>query len=775
MSWTLLATVVVLLGAALLVALARRAELRRMEARLAQRRRAVRSGSARAELQHPVVDLTRCLGCGTCVSACPEEGVLELIHGQAVVVNGSRCVGHAACERECPTGAIHITLANLEERRDVPALTQELEAVGTPGLFLAGEVTAHALIKNAIDQGVAVAREVAQRTAVPARDGELLDLCIVGAGPAGLGCALEAKEHGLSFVILDQESCVGGTVAKYPRRKLVVTQPVELPRHGKLAQLEYSKEELVELWDELARAEELPLLGGVVFERAERHGDGTFTVHAGAERVRARHVCLALGRRGTPNRLGVPGEDLSKVAYSLLDAHSFQGRRIAVVGGGDSAVETALALAEQPGNAVLLTYRGESFHRIRARNQTRLEEALAEGSLRVALSSRVVAIEPESVLLEHRPSRESTPAALPAQGPASDPGTGILPESRVATLRAGETELERVPNDEVFVMIGGAAPLERLERSGVSFDPALRERPAAPGEQGTGLLRALCVAFLLALGTLSFALWNADYYLVAPDLRATVEKHGLLRSGRGLGLAFGIAATVLVAFNLLYLARRANRPWMRLGSLRAWMTSHMVTGILALLAALLHAAMSPRETVGGHALWSLAVLLATGAIGRYFYAWIPRAANGRELQLEELRARLDREVDRWGAGERHFFERVRAELSALVERRQWKSSFLGRVTAMFFGQRELAAAAARLRKEGQAAGLDPARIEEAVHLAREAGSTALRAGHLEDLRAVLNTWRYLHRWVAALMVLLVVLHVAYVLTYTSGLTDLGGL
>lgn len=744
MSWSLLIAVVAALGVALLVATARRVELRRMHKRLDQRRLAVRAGSADAQLQHPVVDLSRCLGCGTCVAACPEEGVLELIHGQAVVVAGSRCVGHAACERECPVGAITVTIANLAERRDVPALSPVLEAVGTRGLFLAGEVTAHALIKTAIEQGSSVAREVARR-APPADDASAdegpLDLCIVGAGPAGLSCALEAKRLGLSFVVIDQESSIGGTVAKYPRRKLVVTQPVELPLRGKLARTEYAKEELIELWDRVAREERLPIHQGVTFERTEALEDGTWVVHNSLEPVHARHVCLAIGRRGSPRKLDVPGEELPKVAYSLLDARSFQGRRIVVIGGGDSAVEAALGLSEQPGNRVLLSYRREAFHRIRTRNQARLEEALAGGQLQAAMNSRVVAIEPDAVVIEQDSN--------------------------------GTTSRSRVQNDEVFVMIGGTAPVERLEAAGVSFDPALREIGEAPKEQGTGLVPALAAGFALAAATLGFALWNSDYYLLEPQLRAAADKHGWLRSGRGLGLGFGVAATSLIAFNLLYLARRANWRIAGKASLQSWMTSHMVTGILALCAAVLHASMSPRDTVGGHALWALALLLVTGAVGRYFYAWIPRAANGRELELEELHAKLDRYSEHWPPQERGFLERVRRELTALIEARQWKSSFVGRVGALWFGQRDLRARVQGLRAEGLAAGLDAGRIEEALHLAREAHGTALRAAHLEDLRAVLNTWRYLHRWVAALMVLLLVLHVAYILTYTSGLADLG--
>jgi len=743
MSWTLLILVVAALGVALLVAIARRHELARMRQRLDKRERARRAGSHEAQLQHPVVDLSRCLGCGTCVAACPEEGVLELVHGQAVVIHGARCVGHAACERECPVGAITVTLANLQERRDVPALSHELEAIGSPGLFLAGEITAHALIKNAIQQGTSVAAEVARRVSQGARgDGQqLLDLCVVGAGPAGLACSLEAKRQGLRFVTIDQERGAGGTVAKYPRRKLVLMQPVQLPLHGEIGGSEYTKEELVELWQRVADEQDLPLRSGETLEGVERAPDGSFRVHTDLGVHHARHVCLAIGRRGTPRKLDVPGEELSKVAYSLLDANSYTGRRLLVVGGGDSAVETALALAEQPGNAVTLSYRQGSFHRIRARNEARLQAALEQRRLQVEHYSRIVSIEDDRVVLEFDAQ---------AQGGARQ---------------------QVLANDEVFVMAGGVAPVERLEKAGVSFDPSLREAAAPIQEQGSGLLRALAVAFALALAALAWALWNSDYYLLERDLRAADDKHAWLRPGRGLGLGFGIAATALVAFNLLYLVRRNGGRFQRWGSLQAWMSSHMVTGILALLAATLHAAMSPRDTVGGHALWALALLLVTGAIGRYFYAWVPRAANGRELALEEVRARLERFVEHWDVEQRGFLERARRELAQIIEQRQWKSSFFGRVGALLFGQRDLRRALARLAELGRAEGLDEQRIEEVLHLARQAQRSALAAAHLEDLRSVLNTWRYLHRWVAALMVLLLVLHIGYILTYTQGLAD----
>lgn len=737
MSWVLLVVLVFVLGFAFAVAVARRLELRRMQRAVEERTGARERGDVERRLQHPIIDLSRCLGCATCVAVCPEDDVLQLVHGQAMVVNGAHCQGVSACERECPVGAITVTLANLDKREDVPALTPQLEAVQNPGLFLAGEVTAHALIKTAIDHGTAVGAEVARRVSSSPGDDpdEVLDLCVVGAGPSGLACSLEAKRHGLHFVTLDQADGIGGTVAKYPRRKLVVSQAIDLPLHGRLREKSYTKEELMGLWASIAQQHELPIRTGVVFQGVERSNDGIYDVVTDGGRYRARHVCLALGRRGTPRKLGVPGEELSKVAYDLLDASSYRGRRVLVVGGGDSAVEAALALAEQPGNRVTLSYRRESFYRIRTRNAERLEQGLSQSRLDVLFGSEVTAIGPESVDL-------------------------------VVTNGHGPEE-RRLPNDEVFVMAGGIPPVEVLQRSGVSFD-ASRLRPASEVlEEGTGFRNALGIGLALALLTLAWALWYRDYYFLPAHERPPHPHHDMLRPGLGVGLWLGIAATGLILVNLAYLLRRAPSVPFRLGSLQAWMTSHVATGVLAFLCVLLHGAMSPGDTVGGHAFWALSVLLVTGAIGRYFYAYVPRAANGRELELAEFRASLGRMSEAWDRGQRQFRDEARREIDALVERRQWRGSFLGRAFALLGVERELRRVVARIAARGHEQGVAEDQIRETQALARRAHRAALMVAHFEDLRAVLNTWRYLHRWVAALMVVLVVLHIGFALTYSA--------
>jgi len=746
MTWTLLLALVLAPGLLLLGILLRRAELLRMREALRERERAERAGAEEARLLEPVVDLSRCLGCGACIRACPEEGVIALVHGQAMVVNGARCVGHAACERECPVGAVTVTVRNLAERRDLPAVDASLEAIGSPGLFLAGEVTGRSLIRNALDQGANVAREVARRVRAPAHatagsaagpgheDEETpLDLCIVGAGPAGLACALEARRAGLRYALLEQEGTLGGTVAKYPRRKLVMTERVEIPGHGALERRTYEKEELVALWGGIAAEAGLEIRTGTVFQGLARGADGAFEVRTGGGTVRAAHVCLAIGRRGVPRRLGVPGEDLPKVAYSLLDARSFEGRRLLVVGGGNSAVEAAIALAGQAGAEVTLSYRRTELVRASTRNRERLAALVAEGRVRLLLGSEVRSIEPSRATLE---------------------------------LREGDrTNRLVLANDEVFVMAGGLPPVDLLGRSGVSFDPGLRPAVPAPAERGPGLARALAAAFLFAAAALVFALLHRDYYALPAAERPTHPKHDLLRPGRGLGLALGAAAAALVLANLAYLARRAGRLGLRAGSLRAWMTVHVATGMLALLCALLHGAMAPAPTPGGHALLALAVLAATGAIGRYLYAWVPRAANGNELALADAKAALAAVSREWSRGYRRFRETAREEVEALVDARQWRGGFAGRLLGFLLGQRALKRVLRRIRLAGRLEQVDAQEVEETVALARRAHRAAVGAAHYEDLRALLGGWRWLHRWLALFLLLLVALHVLHAFLY----------
>ena len=737
MDWTLFP--LVLLASILLVATVamRRFGAQEQAESLRERHAARARGTDRARLQHPEIDLSRCIGCGSCVRACPEEDVLGLLHGQAVVLHGARCVGHGRCAAECPVGAIALTLGELQQRKDIPVLDAHGEAAGVPGLFLAGEITGFALIRTAVEHGREVAAEVARRIqAAPSnRREDVDDLCIVGAGPAGIACALEAKRRGLRFRVLEQET-LGGTVAKYPRRKLVMTQPVSLPLVGRLTRDSYSKEELMELWQRIAIEHALPIETGHALQNLSRREDGTFELRTDRGIVMARHVCLALGRRGTPRKLGVAGEELAKVSYGLLDAESYRARRILVVGGGDSAVEAAVGLAVQPDNHVSLSYRKSNFTRLKARNERRLAEVLADGRLEVLHSSEVKEIREHEVLLEFG-------------------GDGASPGSRT------------LANDEVFVLAGGTPPFDLLSAAGVSFDHSAR--PAAPlaAGRGNGLAAAFGVGLLATLAALAWAWGFRDYYFAERIERPNLAQHSWLRSSRGFGLAAGVSATALLLGNLAYLLRRSPRFPLRFGALQKWMTAHVATGILALVAALLHGGFAMRDSVGGHALLGLAALVATGGVGRYLYSFVPHAANGRELALDELRSELAVLSEQWDRGDRAFGARVRDAMDELIAEGRTIGSLPGRIASLLGQQVSLRRTLQRLRTEGRAAGVPEDDLQRTLRLARRAHRAALMASRYEELRAILASWRFFHRWLALLIVLLLAVHVATALRFAE--------
>lgn len=767
MNWIPWLTPCLLLAFALTALLRRRAELSGYAHSLAQRTQAKSRGSHKARLQHPSIDLAKCIGCGACVRACPEDGVLQLAYGQAVVVHGARCVGHGLCAEACPTNAIALTLGDLGDRRDLPAIDPKLETVGIPGLFLAGELTGFALVRTAVQHGAQVAHEVAARvgrtrtllpaaapapkraparvavgaggpataeTSAPRRPaaapaaGAPYDLLIVGMGPAGLSCALGAKAAGLNYLALEQQAMIGGTVAAYPRKKLVMTQPVELPLHGKLTQLSYVKEDLVELWEGLHKTYQLPVRTGTTVTGLERDGDGVFTVATNNGPVRAVHVVLALGRRGSPRKLGVPGEDLPKVSYSLLDAESYEHRKIVVVGGGDSAVEAAMALAEQEGNEVILSYRKAEFSRLKARNETRIREFIAERRLQVEFESELVGIDTDVVKLKRKVD--------------------------------GTAQVDVLDNDEVFVFAGGTPPFPLLEAAGVSFDPNDRPPETRDVDRGTGLMVALGLTSIAAVALIVLAVLRRDYYGLSLALRTESPWFELLRPQGLVGLSAGLLASALFAANLTYLWRRSPRFGRLLpGSLRGWMNAHVFTGLFAFLCVCLHCGFSLRDAVGGHAFLALSIVVGTGVIGRYLYAFVPRMQNGRQADLEDLGNQVTAMSGEWDEVGRGFGAAVRAQIEGALAAEKWHRGFLSRIFDLIRSQFRLQRSLRELRERGRKEGIPATEVGRLLALARRAHRMALQLSHYEEVRAILASWRWLHRWLALLMVLLTALHV----------------
>jgi thioredoxin reductase (NADPH) len=371
---------------------------RRIEAR---HRRAheesVAAGMTEPASLHPLIDASKCLGCGACVKACPEQPhheVLGLINGKAVLVGPTDCIGHGACKIVCPFDAITLVFGTERRGLDIPLLKPNFES-NVPGIYVAGELGGMGLIKNALVQGQQALEAIAQ---AGVKCAGALDVLIVGAGPAGLAASLAAKKLGLNYQTIEQES-LGGAVFQYPRGKLVMTAPVVLPIVGKVHFRNTSKETLLKFWTDACENNGLKIRYQERVEAIEAK-DGAFHVRASGREYAAATVLLAIGRRGTPRKLGVPGEELPKVVYRLIDPEQYRGQQVIVVGGGDSALEAAASIAELGDTSVMLSYRGEAFQRAKQRNRQRVEQASAKGQLKVLLNSQIREIRPEEVLLQ---------------------------------------------------------------------------------------------------------------------------------------------------------------------------------------------------------------------------------------------------------------------------------------------------------------------------------------------------------------------------------------
>jgi len=371
------------------------------------RTRSVKSAAAEAGLVepaslHPLIDPAKCLACGACVSACPEGKIIGLINGKAELIEPTNCIGHGACRDACPYDAIDLVFGTEKRGVDIPQVNPDFES-NVPGVFIAGELGGMGLIRNAIVQGTQAIDSVRRRGAARPADG--YDLVIVGAGPAGFTASLAAMKHKLRFVTLEQDT-FGGTVAHFPRGKVVMTAPTMLPLGGKLNLRTVSKEKLLALWDGIYKKYNLR---SKIKYRQEvksilRHAD-SFEVRTMTDTFMTAAVLLAIGRRGTPRKLDVEGEEQTKVVYRMVDPQQYRKQHVLVVGGGDSALEAATAIAQEPGTYVTLSHRRATFSRAKLANRQLVTTCQKSGRLRVLLESKVTRIGEKDVELDFKGKR----------------------------------------------------------------------------------------------------------------------------------------------------------------------------------------------------------------------------------------------------------------------------------------------------------------------------------------------------------------------------------
>ena len=394
---------------------------------LAVLQRSQETGLSEPPSLHPLINPEICCGAGACVAACPEQA-LGIVNGKAQLVNPTICLGHGACAEACPVEAIKLVFGSERRGMEIPYVKPSFET-NVPGIFIAGELGGMGLVRKAAEQGRQAMESIDKNRA----SGDQLDVIIIGAGPAGLAATLGAMEKKLRFVTLEQEDSLGGTVYHYPRNKIVMTQPVVLPLVGRAKLGEISKESLLAFWQDIVDRVDMTIHFGQRVDKVTATAQG-FTVKTDRAEFASRNVLMAIGRRGTPRKLGVPGEELPKVVYRLVDPEQYRQQHVLVVGGGDSAIEAAVAIAGEAGTTVTLSYRSEAFGRIKEKNRERLAGAERSGRLTVRLASNVSRIEAAEVQLEVK------------------------------------GEIVRLVNDAIIVCAGGILPTPMLKAMGIRVE-----------------------------------------------------------------------------------------------------------------------------------------------------------------------------------------------------------------------------------------------------------------------------------------------------------------
>jgi dihydropyrimidine dehydrogenase (NAD+) subunit PreT len=677
---------------------------------------------------HPVIDPDKCMGSLSCLTVCPEGDIMGVVDGKAALISPSACIGHGKCALECPVNAITLVFGTSTRGIDIPDVNEFFET-NRPGVHIVGELGGMGLIKNAIKQGVQVA-EYLGRTVRPGGDPDV-DVIVVGAGPAGIAAGMGLRKAGLNFRILEREA-IGGIIAHYPRQKVVMTERVMMPIYGKFGRSLISKEDLLELFDAAIKKGDLNIEVGVKVEKIDG-ADGHFTVQTNQGPVRGKKVVLAVGRAGTPRKMGVPGEELNKVTYRLVDAEQYEKSRVLVVGGGDAALEAAIQIAEETQAEVALSYRQAELGKARDANKRRFKELVQERRIFAFMPSTVKSVSPRSVRLDvsGKPIEIKNDYVIACLG--GEPPTEFL--------KATGVTMQRLHGEELGARARGGRPTSQMEAE-LKFQRRLAF--------GLFTLGAVIVAFLLVLGQ--------DYYRLPLTARVKHPAHTFLKPAGPWGHGVGIVATLFMLSNFLYVVRKR---WDRLkgfSSIRNWLTFHQFVGFMSPLVITFHAAFQSNNLLATSTTISLAIVVLTGVLGRFIFGIVP-SGEGHKSALGELSQRYEK-----------LKERAEVELEDTTTDTYRVAEVLAHVTAPpadrsllgFF----LHVPVLRFRDE-----LDLRRIRQmfkSVTGFREFRQTyaqlrilQVQVTFLRALKRLISVWRMLHVVLAVCLVVMITAHIGF--------------
>ncbi|MBS2026554.1 MAG: NAD(P)-binding domain-containing protein [Deltaproteobacteria bacterium] len=676
---------------------------------------------------YPIINPDICIGSFSCLNACPEGDILGIVGDRPVLVEPAHCIGHGKCAAECPVDAIRLVFGTSERGVDLPEVNAVFES-SRPGVHIVGELGGMGLIRNAMTQGVQLAQHFIS-TMQHKPMASAVDVAIVGAGPAGIATALGLRDAGFTLRMLDQ-STFGGTVAQYPRHKVVMTETVDLPIVGKFGKAIISKEELIEAWSRIANSAQLRVEENVKVTGIEGEPE-RFTVQTSKGPVYARRVVLATGRRGSPRPLGCPGEDLPKVAYRFVDPDQYNGTSVLVVGGGDSALEAAIQLANESTAAVCLAYRGAAFGKCRQANREKIAALGASDRVQVLFNTTVREVKPEYVVLEI--------------------------EGQPATLK----------NDYVIACLGGELPTEFLKACDIKLKrfhgEALGEskdgkpkaaRAGTPAAKAEATNRIVSWSLFVLGAALIGALWwhGKDYYLLAKAARLKSPLHRMLKPAGPFGHGVGIVATGVMMLNYLYALRKRWKGLKGLGDIRTWLSFHVFVGTLSPLVIAFHAAFQSNNQLASATAASMVVLVSTGLIGRFLVTLVPQR-DGKLIDLADLQRQvqgLRGQLSAMLAG-----ATSKLNLEALVPAVATEGGFMSLAMAlpdqMLGVPRRLARVRPHFDSESQ--------FEDFARSVTSLARVRIQVTFYGVLRRYLAVWRVLHVGLSIFMVVLIVAHI----------------